>query len=422
MTTAGEWIGTVPNEWSVAPLKSIVSFNTETLPESTDPDYQFDYVEISDVTAEGGIAGRSAVTFGDAPSRARRIARRGDVLVSTVRTYLRAVAPLDADSELVVSTGFAVLRATESVEENFLKYICLSEPFLASTIARSTGVSYPAINASDLVRIRVPVPPIGLQRKIGQFLDRETAKIDALIAKQEQLIATLREDRTATITHAVTKGLDAGVEMRESGVRWIGTCPSHWAVSAVKHRARIFVPDRDKPDLEENGDLPWITADLLGERSPKPSKHFVNRRNIGQRSIRTAPAGMVLAVCVQSLGLASILSEEAVVNQQVQGYLPRQELDRSYLWYLIQSAVGYFESVATSTTMPYVNQHGFANLQITLPPLPEQDQIVSFLDIQTAKVASLTSRVEGGIATLREYRSALITDAVSGKIDVRGVA
>ena len=116
------WIGDVPSGWSVVPLKFVITYNDEVLSETTQPDHQFSYVEISDVSSISGIERTSRITFAQAPSRARRIARNGDILVSTVRTYLRSIAAVEGfDEELIVSTGFAVLRATEAITGAFLK-------------------------------------------------------------------------------------------------------------------------------------------------------------------------------------------------------------------------------------------------------------------------------------------------------------
>jgi type I restriction enzyme, S subunit len=119
--------------------------------------------------------------------------------------------------------------------------------------ALSNHATIPSLSSDRLGRIPIPLPRNGVQIDVVAFLDREFAKTDALIGKQEQLIATLREDRSATITHAATKGLEPTVEMKDSGEEWIGLVPRHWSVTAVKHLAGIFVPDRDKPELHDDG-------------------------------------------------------------------------------------------------------------------------------------------------------------------------
>jgi len=229
------WLGQVPSTWDVARLLHVASVNDDVLPESTDPSFELEYVDIGSVSLDRGIEKTEAMTFSDAPSRARRLVLDGDILVSTVRTYLKAIAPvLKPPRNLVVSTGFAVVRP-KSVASGYAKYVLQVSGFVDEVISRSTGVSYPAINASDLVRICVPIPPAAEQTAIAAFLDRETAKIDALITEQEKLIALLAEKRMATISQAVTRGLDPDAPMKDSGVVWLGEVPAHWEFKRIKH-------------------------------------------------------------------------------------------------------------------------------------------------------------------------------------------
>jgi len=202
------WLGQMPTGWEVLSLKTVASCNDDVLPEDTTPDQIIEYVEISDVEADRGITRRTAMAFGDAPSRARRRVRPGDVLVSTVRTYLRAIATVPEDCDaLVVSTGFAVFRPRR-IHPWFLNYVFHSEYLISEIIARSVGVSYPAINASEIARLPIPLPPPAEQRAIAAFLDRECGKIDTLITEAERAIALLKERRLALISAAVTGKID----------------------------------------------------------------------------------------------------------------------------------------------------------------------------------------------------------------------
>ena len=234
-----EWLGEVPAHWEVVRLNTTATCNDEVLLESTAEDYEIEYVEISGVQAGQGITETATLPFGNAPSRARRVVRDGDVLISTVRTYLRAIAQVKSPPEnMIASTGFAVLRPRR-IDSRFLGYACHAEGFVSEVIARSVGVSYPAINASELARLPIPLPTAPEQTAIATFLDRETAKIDALVAEQERLIALLKEKRQAVISHAVTKGLDPSVPMKDSGVEWLGEVPAHWAVVRLKRVAHV---------------------------------------------------------------------------------------------------------------------------------------------------------------------------------------
>ena len=217
-------------------IKYIATVNDEALPESTDPDWEMEYIDIGNVEAGAGITGTATYRFEDAPSRARRRVRHGDVIVSTVRTYLQAIAAIiDPTPNLIVSTGFAVIRPlSDKLDPGFCRYALREPGFLAEVERRSVGVSYPAINSSDLAAIRIPFPPFPRQRAIATYLDRETARIDAMIAAKERLLALLAEKRRTFISHAVIRGLDPNAPMKDSGVDWLGEIPKHWSTERAK--------------------------------------------------------------------------------------------------------------------------------------------------------------------------------------------
>lgn len=410
--------------WKMVPLKYAVSYNDEVLAETTPPDYQFTYVEISDVSSDTGVRQGTLTNFAEAPSRARRIVRNGDVLVSTVRTYLRAIAAVeDGDSPLVASTGFAVLRAKETLTSRFLKYVCLSEPFVAEIVGRSTGVSYPAINATDLVRIQVPICSVTDQALIADFLDRETAKIDALIAKQEQLIATLHEDRIATITHAVTKGLDPNVEMKDSGVEWLGEIPAHWTVEKGTWIGKTFgseaVSDEDVWEDDQGGDgVPFLKVSSLQSVSLEtlPYAWFVSRTVKHERDFLAFPKRGA-AIFGNKVNL---VRGPGVLDPNLMGWRIMNDNVAEYFAYVLQMI--RLEEIADVSTVPQINTKHIAGLRLPRPPADEQTRIVHHIERYCAKIDALIAKSEQMIGVLREYRSALITDAVTGKIDVRGAA
>ncbi len=193
----------LPKGWKMRRLKTLATCNDETLPENTSDFVRIEYIEISDVDESRGIFNSTFHVFKDAPSRARRITRKGDVIISTVRTYLKAIATIEREG-LVVSTGFAVLRARTSVLPRFLAYAVKSAVFKDNVVRYSTGTSYPAINASDLMCLSVPLPPLPEQEAIVERLDRETGKIDRAIEVKRRQIELLRERRQIVIDEVVT--------------------------------------------------------------------------------------------------------------------------------------------------------------------------------------------------------------------------
>jgi type I restriction enzyme S subunit len=198
----------VPEHWDIKRLKYVSSCNDESLPETTDPDYEMLYVDISSVSRIEGITTKEEMSFEDAPSRARRRVRDGDTIVSTVRTYLRAIAPIEnAEDNLIVSTGFAVLRPL-SIFSGYLSLFLQSHFVVESIVARSVGVSYPAINASDIRDISITIPPLSEQHDIVDRIREATSQIGALQTKNKQSITLLREYRSSLIHHAVTGKID----------------------------------------------------------------------------------------------------------------------------------------------------------------------------------------------------------------------
>lgn len=203
------WIGEIPLGWEVYTLKSVASVNDNVLNEGVAADSIIEYIDIGSVSADKGIEFTQTLAFGDAPSRARRLVKHGDVIVSTVRTYLRAIAPIvQPPSNLIVSTGFAVIRPRKKVVSEFIAYSLQDDTFMSEVAARSIGVSYPAINANELMSIQVIVPPLPEQRAIADYLDRQTALIDAQLATLAEQARVLKELRKAIIHEAVTGKID----------------------------------------------------------------------------------------------------------------------------------------------------------------------------------------------------------------------
>ena len=209
-----EWIGEIPSHWDCKKLKYLVTYNTETLDENTDPNYEFHYVEIGDVDYLDGVSISQKINFSGSPSRARRIVKTKDVIISTVRTYLRAIGVVPEVDDVICSTGFCVLRDRSGyLDQDFLSFTVKSEWFISEVIGNSYGVSYPAINSSELVELKITLPPLDEQKLISYHLDKKTSQIDSLINKIEKKIELLKEYRQSLISSAVTGKLRITEEM-----------------------------------------------------------------------------------------------------------------------------------------------------------------------------------------------------------------
>lgn len=194
------------DKWELVKIKYVAEYNTKTLPENTKDEFNFNYIDIGSVKFGEGITNFQNMIFKDAPSRARRIVKKDDVIISSVRTYLRAIARIE-ESEIpqIASTGFVVFSSKpQKILPRFLFYAISSESFVGKVEANSVGISYPAINASQIANFKIPLPPLSEQESIAKMLDSKCAQIDSLIAEKESLIADLTEYKKSLIFEVVT--------------------------------------------------------------------------------------------------------------------------------------------------------------------------------------------------------------------------
>lgn len=212
--TGISWIGHVPQHWEQCRLKNVVSCNNETLSNNTEPSLQIEYVEIADVKEMEGIVRTTHYKFSEAPSRARRITKNGDIILSTVRTYLKAVALVKQEG-LIVSTGFAVLRPKDCNQE-YISYLLRSDYFLGEVSRRSFGISYPSITTDALLSIEIPIPPLSEQRAIVSYIEAKTASINKLIDAYEQQVERIKEYKQRLISDAVTGKMNVTDEQTQT--------------------------------------------------------------------------------------------------------------------------------------------------------------------------------------------------------------
>jgi len=427
-----EWLGEVPEEWEVKRLKYISTVNDETLSETTDLDYELLYVDISSVDPVSGIKYKEPMTFENAPSRARRKVRHGDVIISTVRTYLRAISPINfPEPNMIVSTGFAVIHPKESMESQFATHVLHAPYFVERVVANSVGVSYPAINASELITFYIALPPSSEQRAIAAFLNNETGRIDTLIEKKKRQIEVLQEKRAALISHAVTKGLDPDVKMKDSGVEWLGEVPEDWKLKRIKQIASKIgsgkTPKGGSEVYSESG-VTFLRSQNIHFDGLRLDDVVFIKESIDEEmfSTRVFSNDVLLNITGASLGRCSLVPDNftpANVNQHVCIVRPIKKsivplfLYNVFASKVVQAQIFSWENGSSreGLTFPQI-----ANLVIVAPDdLEKQHSIAAFLDRETERIDTHSTKVHESISKLREYRTALISAAVTGKIDVR---
>ncbi len=417
-----EWIGDVPEGWTLKPLKRAAAINPDVLSEETEPDHEIDYVDIGDVSQIGGIGSSSRMPFSAAPSRARRRVRHGDTILSTVRTYLKAVAYIESPPEnRIVSTGFACLRPERTFSPKFLSRCVQADEFIGLVVSRSVGVSYPAISPTVLGSIPVPCPPLPEQEAIDSFLDAKTARIDSLIAKKERLLELLEERRVALSTHAATKGLAEGVPMRESGIPAVGMIPAHWRVK----RNRFLFREINARSGDGREDLLTVSHKTgVSLRSERPDVTMFLAESLEDYKICNA-SDLVINTMWAWMGALGFSPRRGAVSPSYNVYRLQQPESVRYLDYLYRTRPYVCEYRRHSTgvweSRLRLYPAAFGQMLTLLPPRDEQDRIADYLDAVTEHAEALTARVHLAIDRLREYRNALISAAVTGKIDVRNL-
>ena len=421
------WLGEIPSHWEIRRLKYATDINTNTLSEDTNPDYVLHYVDIGSVDSTGKIVETQEMRFEKAPSRARRKTQQGDTIISTVRTYLKAIAFIDNQPEnLIASTGFAVLRPQPDIEPRYLWRMVQSQGFVDAVVANSEGIGYPAITSTQLGELPVWIPPLPEQRAIAAFLDERTARLDAAAAEYHRLADLLREQRAALISHAVTQGLDPDAPRKESGIEWLGEIPSHWKTYAIKRVATEIQTGSTPPTSErhyyQDGSVPWFGPSSFGNDLilEKPVK-LINRTAIEEGVAKLYKKGSTLIITIgATLGKVGYLDFPASSNQQITAVTFKESyVHPKFASYQLKSFEPAMQGFAPNTTLPILNQQDISMLPVLLPSLPEQRAITAYLDEQTSSIDAALDEIDAAIGHLEEYRGALIAAAVTGKIDVR---
>ena len=416
-----EWIGEIPQEWNTTRIKYCTEIDREKLSEKTDPEYTFQYIDISGVTEYGGIGQTTEMTFEKSPSRARMVVKPGDTIISTVRTYLKAVAYIDSLGDHICSTGFCVLSPKKDLFPKFAYYVLQSDYVVQKIVSESVGVSYPAISSTEIGDIKIALPEYVVQARIADYLDTKCAEIDALIAAKEKTNALLKERRQSIIYEAVTKGLDPTVPMKDSGVEWIGEIPEGWSVCRIKRVAEIVTgntPSKASGDLNYSDDgLMWVKPDnLLGNVPVKDTSEHLS--DDGCMLAKVVPANTPLTCCIGTIGKVGYSEKAGAFNQQINAICFEESVNTRFGLYCLMAQDEQQKCFANGNVLKILNAEAQGRLFIAIPSLSEQRIIAEHLDMQCQMIDENCAANNVTIQKLKEYRQSLIYEAVTGKIEV----
>ncbi len=420
-----EWLDQVPDHWSSVPIKYMALERNSLFLDG-------DWIESKDISSDGiryittGNVGEGAYKEQGAGFISEETFHalgctevyEGDVLVSRLNNPIgRACVVPDLGGRVVTSVDNVIFRPDSKFDKKFIVYLFSSEEYFKHTSNLARGATMQRISRGLLGNIRVVTPSFEEQTQIARFLDHETARIDALIEEQQRLIELLKEKRQAVISHAVTKGLDPTVPMKDSEISYLDKSPIHWRLKRLGDVVAFAQGKAHEPYIDDDGDFICVNSRFVSTEGKTQKNCSVNLTPASVNDIL-----MVMSDLPNGRALARayyvIENGRLAVNQRVCRITAEQANSR-FLFYLLNRHPGLMQN-DDGVNQTHLSNSDFQKLRIFLPSLAEQSKIAHYLDHVTVRIDALISEAVTGVGLLQERRSALISATVTGKIDVRG--
>ena len=348
----------------------------------------------------------------------------GDVLFGKLRPYLAKAWVAEFPGRC---TTEALVMEPQSIEPRFLRGVCLSPAFINAVDASTFGSKMPRAEWDFIGNIPVPIPEWERQSAIAGYLDRETARLDVLLAEKERLLKLLTEKRRALITHAVTRGLDPDASMRDSGIPWLDRIPTHWEIRKLGHVASIgngSTPNRNKAAYWTDGRIPWINSSVVNQSEVTGADQFVTALAVQECHLPLVKTDSVLIAITgqgKTRGRAVVLSIDSTINQHLAFIQPkRSRLRPWFLRWTLFAAHDFLRNISDDAggTKGALTCEQVANLRVPIPPPDEQAVILDHIAAFTERFDLLRTAAESTISIIKERRAALVAAAVTGRIDV----
>ena len=348
-----------------------------------------------------------------------------DLLITKDGTIGKVALVRGLNGKATLNSGvFVVGPLRNKYTTKYYFWLLQSNVFDGFVDFNKTGSTIVHLYQDTFVNFKYAMPTYSEQLAIAAFLDHETAKIDALIEKQQRLIELHKEKRQAVISHAVTKGLNSNAPMKDSGVEWLGEVPAHWTLKNYRYATQIYRGKfghrpRNDPAFYD-GIYPFIQTGDVAQAGKRiiDYKQTLNER--GKAVSQKFPAGTLVMAIAANIGDTAILDFEAYAPDSVVGFKPYQDLDLEFLRYSLMAALPALEQTSTQSTQANLNIDRIGSVQAAFPPLEEQLDVVAYLDNLIDRYAEIEEKALTAIERMQERRTALISAAVTGKIDVRG--
>ncbi|EDJ9368285.1 restriction endonuclease subunit S [Salmonella enterica] len=421
-----EWLGIIPSSWSILSAKRLFG-NRRAV--ADDSDEQLAASQKYGVIPQKLMIEKtgSKVALALKGTGGFRKVHKNDFVIS-LRSFEGGIEY--SDYEGCISPAYTVLYPLKNINVNYYRFLNKSSVFISALQATTDSLrDGKAINYEQFCRIDLPFPSVIEQQCIASFLDYEIAKIDRLICRQEQLIELLKEKRHAVISDVVTKGLNPDVKLKNSGSEWLGEVPEHWGLSRIGWLCKVgngSTPSRDNQSYWFSGDYPWLNSSKVNDDIVTSAEQFVTSKALLECSLPLVKKGSVIIAITgegKTRGTSALLMMDATINQHIAYMTPlsKNKILPEYLHLWLQSKYDQirFESSGGGSTKAAITCSDVKKYIIPLPPLNEQKVIVADVEEKKRCFNTLVMHCEQQISLLKERRSALISAAVTGKIDVR---
>ena len=426
-----EWLGDVPNHWVPARLRFLIQLNpSKSEVNGLDADAEVSFVPMEAVGEQGELSLERTRPISEVLTGYTYF-REGDVSIAKITPCFEngkgAIMRNLAGGVGFGTTELIVVRPRQDrTTPEFLDWLFRSPAFRSRGEAAMYGAGGQKRVPDDFVRDFIsPGPPLAEQVAIAAFLDRETAKIDALIEEQRRLIALLKEKRQAVISHAVTKGLDPHAPMKDSGVEWLGEVPAHWEVKAIKWLSPVLRgasprPIDDARYFDDDGEYAWVRIADASASNGLLTKTTQRLSDLGSSlSVKLKPGSLFVSIA-GTVGKPCVTDIKACIHDGFV-YFPKLTIDKEWLYRIFEAGLCY-GGLGKMGTQLNLNTETIGSITIGVPDEQEIAGILRFIDEQTASIDGLIAKSDELSVLLQERRAALISAAVTGKIDVRGSA
>jgi type I restriction enzyme, S subunit len=427
-------LGNLPRHWNVVRGRFAMQVNpaSPVLRKLRD-DEEVSFVPMEAVGEYGGLSLDQTRVISEASSGFTEFQDSDVVVAKITPCFENGKAALAAgllNGAALGTTELHVLRARSTLHRAFLFYVAISDRFQKLGASEMYGAGGQKRVPPEFCKdFPMPLPPFAEQRQIAAFLDWKTGQIDALIARKKALLAKLKEKRIAVITQAVTQGINPAAPTRDSGIPWLGQVPQHWEVIPLGFLMTMsggMTPSMANSEYWE-GDVPWVTPKDMKQSRISDSIDHLTETALMETSIALIPVNAILIV-VRGMILAhsfptAVTDAPVTINQDMKALRCGEKLEVAYLFWCLNGFAKVFSNLAQESA------HGTRKMEtetlkkfcVPVPPLDEQVAITAALEIQLQQLDQLADATETTVERLTEYRTAIITAATTGKIDVRNV-